>query len=218
MTDRIKFDNSLKELESKYYDMSEKIINIYDDLLEAITNLDSDIAEGIIEGDKFINELESDINEHSIELICMQAPVATDLRRIMTALKVASDLERIGDYAVNGAKFVKQMNYLSDENKAELKELILMIRTMLSDVLRALESVNVDHAKEVAESDNKLDVRYREILHSEFSKINLINEDVVERYMNFVLLLKQLERAGDHITNIAEHIVYLKTSKNYDLN
>lgn len=215
---RKRFIDELKELNEKVSDMGKEILGSYADLLELFETGDLDIASDIIEKDKHINELEISINVDAYLLIAKQCPVASDLRRIITGLKISNELERIGDYAVNISKYIiktKNDNQLFVESITKLtKDFVVM----LTEIMDAFEKEDIKLALEVNEKDEELDESYKQEL-KKFIKIGKSSTDAeAEEAIRAVIVLKQIERAGDHVTNIAENIVYLVNGKRVELN
>jgi len=215
---RTKFDEGLHELEELIHEMYTLTKESYDNILIALKNNDIDLAMRVIRRDEEINNLEEQVNEDGILLIAKQAPVALDLRRIMTAIKIASDMERIADYSVNIAKYITKQRNSNPENFKRVERMVKLLNVMLDEIIVATENSDVKLSKEVAEKDSELDALYKMTV-KELIKITRDNVDEAsEEAMNTILIVKQLERAGDHITNIAENIIYLVKGKRYDLN
>ena len=212
------FDEELKDLNLKVLNMGNEVLNSYKKLIEACTKKDNDIANNIIETDKYINEIEVSINVDAYLIIARQCPVASDLRRIITALKISNDLERIADYTVNIAKYlVKTKN----NNEFFLKSIIQLTKhvvTMLEDIMKAFELEDVTLALKVDEADDLLDDMYNKNIKQMIKIGTSKTDEEAEEAIRAVLVLKQIERAGDHITNIAENIIYLVNGKRVELN
>ena len=215
---RKRFIDELNELNEKVCSMGYEIIESYNDLLVVFETSDLDVANNIIEKDKLINELEISINVDAYLLIAKQCPVASDLRRIITALKISNELERIGDYAVNISKYIIKTK---NDNKAfveSITKLTIHFIGMLSEIMKAFEQEDMKLALDVNELDEDLDEQYKQEL-KRFIKIGKNSTDEEsEEAIRAVIVLKQIERAGDHVTNIAENIVYLVNGKRVELN
>lgn len=218
MTNRQHFISELNDLNTKVISMGEQVYNSYVKLISVCKTKDLQLATQIMEQDKLINEMEVSINVDAYLLIAKQCPVASDLRRIITALKISNELERIADYTVNIAKyFIKTQN----DNAIFLEKIITlasMFMEMFEHIMEAFEREDVQLALQVSESDEDLDTEY-EISVKELMKIAKTSTDKeIEEAMRALLVLKQIERAGDHVTNIAENIVYLVNAKRVELN
>lgn len=215
LQNRKHFTEELNSLNERIITMGEEVIEAYEKLLKIEENIE--YAKDIIDYDKFINDIEVSINVDGYLLIAKQCPVAGDLRRVITAIKIANDLERIADYAVNIAKYY--YHYKSEVTYAKsIEKLAKHFLEMLKSVMIAFMKEDTKLALDVDAMDEVLDKEYESEI-KEIIKIAYNSDDAtLEKTMKAVLALKQLERAGDHVTNIAESIVYLVTGKRIELN
>jgi len=212
------FIDEMNDLNIKVERMGEEIGVIYNNLILALETNNKNVAASIIEEDKIINDIEVSINVDAYLLIAKQCPVASDLRRIITALKIANDLERIADYAVNISKYIVKSTANNKEFRKVLISLADKVVIMLSDIIKAYHDENLELALKVCELDSTIDDLYKQKV-KDLIKIGKANTDeTAEAAIRALLVLKQLERAGDHITNIAENIVYLVNGKRVELN
>ena len=212
------FDEDLKNLNFKVANMGQEVINSYEKLISACINKDNNIANDIIETDKYINEIEISINVDAYLVIAKQCPVASDLRRIITALKISNDLERIADYTVNIAKYLIKTKNDNEFFLKSIIELTTHVIVMLKDIMIAFESEDITLALRVDEADDVLDEMYNKAIKQMINIGTSKTDEESEEAIRTVLVLKQIERAGDHITNIAENIVYLVNGKRVELN
>jgi phosphate transport system protein len=219
MTDNRKhFIKELNGLYNKVHNMGLEVLAGYYKILEACELKSNEIAEAIIENDKMINDIEISINVDAYLLIAKQCPVAGDLRRIITALKVATDLERIGDYTVNMARYLLNTKNDNQEHLDAIVDLSKHLIKMLEGIMEAFIKEDIKLALEVNEMDEVLDEEYK-IRVKKLIKVGKEKTDAEsEEAMRAILVVKQIERAGDHITNIAESIVYLVNGKRVELN
>jgi phosphate transport system protein len=212
------FIDELNSLYTKVYNMGLEVLDGYYKMLKACESKSNSIANEIIENDKMINDIEISINVDAYLLIAKQCPVAGDLRRIITALKVATDLERIGDYAVNMAKYLL---HTKNENQEHLQAIIALTKhlvKMLEGIMDAFIKEDIKLALEVDEMDEVLDEEYKKRVKELIKVGKEKTDEEAEEAMRAILVVKQIERAGDHITNIAENIVYLVNGKRVELN
>jgi len=218
MTNRQHFVDELNDINQKVIKMGEQVYGNYVKLISVCKMRDLGLAAQIMEQDKLINEMEISVNVDAYLLIAKQCPVASDLRRIITALKISNELERIGDYTVNIAKyFIKTKN----DNEIFLGKIITLANIfmeMLERILEAFEREDVKLALEVSNSDEILDKEYQESVKDLMRIAKTSTDKEIEEAMRALLVLKQIERAGDHVTNIAENIVYLVNAKRVELN
>ncbi len=212
------FDQDLKDLNNKVIYMGEEIIKGFKALVLACEKKSNDLANQIIGGDALINELEVSINVDAYLIIAKQCPVASDLRRIITALKISNDLERIGDYIVNISKYLVKTKNNNDKFIRAIIELTNHVIMMLEGIMIAFEQEDIKKALEVNDMDELLDKRYKEEVKNLIKVAKTTTDEESEEAFRAVLVLKQLERAGDHITNVAENIVYLVNGKRVELN
>jgi phosphate transport system protein len=212
------FDEDLKSLNNKVFNMGEEVIDSYEKLMTACKNKDNELANDIIERDKYINEMEISINVDAYLVIAKQCPVASDLRRIITALKISNDLERLADYTVNIAKYLVKTKNDNEQFLKSIIQLTAHVIQMLKDIMVAFEKEDIKLALKVDKDDDVLDEMYNDMVKKTIKIGKSTTDEEAEEAMRAVLILKQMERAGDHITNIAENIVYLVNGKRVELN
>jgi phosphate transport system protein len=212
------FIDDLNDLNRKVVDMGEQVYNSYVKLMAVCNTGEIELTNEIMEQDKLVNEMEVSINVDGYLLIAKQCPVASDLRRIITALKISNELERIADYTVNIAKFLKSKPTVSEVFLKEIINLSTIFMEMLDTIMEAFKNENIELALQVNDSDEVLDKEYAKSVKKLIKIAKTATEDEIEESMKALLVLKQLERAGDHVTNIAENIVYLVNGKRVELN
>lgn len=218
MVVREKFEGDLLELQNKLIELVKFADQALADSIEALETHNIELALQIMEDDKKANILYEEINEFSILLIAKQQPVAIDLRRIIISMKIATDVERIADFAVNIAKStirIGQEPHLQPINR--LKKMYEITSVMLKDGLIAYQDENTQLAKKVAEMDDQVDALYGETI-IELFKLNNEKTDNLPQITQMLFICRFLERAADHVTNIAEYVFYLVKGKHYDLN
>lgn len=210
MTARVKFVNDLEELKQYIYDMSQLLSERFDSLVNVLENNDRALAKELIERDGDINELEVKINDQSVSLITSQSPVASDLRLIISCIKIAEDLERIGDNISNIAEVSRRTQIMNKQILLRLTTMIRLAKLMLDDAMVAMKTEDLSLVNEIIERDNDIDQIFVQVTMS----------DIYEETDAFVtgqiqLTAKYLERIGDHIENIGEHIFFTLTGKRY---
>ncbi|MBM4762296.1 phosphate signaling complex protein PhoU [Bacillus sp. B15-48] len=218
MVVRERFEEELSELQNKLIELGGLSAEALTKALVALEALDVDLALEIIEDDKKANMLEEEIDDFAIMLIAKQSPVAIDLRRIIVGIKIANDVERIADYAVNIAKsairignqpLVKPIEHIKEMHKLTLE--------MLSLSIEAYGEEDLTKAKRVAELDDQVDALYGQTIR-DLLQLNQTKPDFIAQITQLSFVCRYLERAADHTTNIAEHVFYLVKGKRYDLN
>jgi phosphate transport system protein len=218
MSVRGHFDANLKELQTKLMELGNIARASLEKSIKALEEKDVDTALAIIEGDQKADDLEEEINDLAILLIAKQQPVATDLRRVIVAIKIASDLERIADFAVNVAKstirigkepLIKPVHHI--------KEMHSITSDMIALTLESFVEEDVVKAKRIAEMDDKVDDLYGETI-MELLTLNKEKPEFTAQITQLSFICRYLERAADHTTNIAEGVFYLVKGRRYDLN
>ncbi|WP_251516817.1 MULTISPECIES: phosphate signaling complex protein PhoU [Staphylococcus] len=179
--------------------------------LQSLSEEDRNYARQTIERDKVINALETDINEKVIMLITKQQPIATDLRLMMASLKIASDLERIGDNAASIAKIRLRAKITDHYVLTRLNTMGKLALLMLKDMRDAVKHNDITLIKEIIERDKDIDDLYKNIVNTTY----LIDNDPFVAGQAH-LAARHLERVGDHIGNVAENIYFFITGERYE--
>ena len=208
------FDEELKELHKEILKMADMVQEAIFRSIEALKNRDKTGAQEVIDNDKKIDELELVIDEKCIDLIALYQPMAGDLRFITTEMKVNAELERIADLAVDISQRVLEL-----VDKPMLKPLVdipqlsIIAQNMARDAVNALVKKDVKLAKKVILSDNEAD-RLRDLIQQELVNDYMIKDSAsVPRAVSLLLISRHLERICDHITNIAEDVIYMVEGK-----
>lgn len=197
-------------------------IGAYENTLEALKTIDLEIALQIIKQDQDIDDLQEDITEESTIFIIRQQPVASDLRKILMVMRLATEYERIADYTKNLAEYIiliKQNESLEhyEKNVDKLVRMLEIVINMLKLVMEGLQEENKAKIKEAADMDKQVDEIYNELLASLITHIQVVDGKVFGTAYA-ILINKYIERAGDHVTNIAEEILYALKGRRYHLN
>ena len=218
MSVREKFDVELKTAQEELIVLSTMAVNALSKSMDALVTQDVDAALEVIEDDKDINQMEEFINDRVILLIAKQSPVATDLRRLIVTIKVASDMERVGDYAVNIAKetirigkqkLLPQIGHIQQMQKLAV--------AMLRQVIDAFVEEDIVKAKEIAELDDQVDELYGDVIRR-LMREGGENPEKLSQITQLAFISRYMERSADHATNIAEQLFYLVRGQHYDLN
>jgi phosphate transport system protein len=181
--------------------------------LRALVEHDGDQAQEVIERDRQVNAYDVEIDEKCVELLALHQPTAKDLRFITTAMKIVTDLERIGDQAVNIAQRVIELN-----REPQLKPYIDLPRMaekaqrMVKDSLDAFVAGDTELARQVCAKDEEVDA-LKEQLFRELLTFMLADPKTISRAIRLILISRFLERMADHATNIAEMVIYMVESK-----
>jgi phosphate transport system protein len=207
------FHDELSHLKVRLLTMSGEAEAALGLAVDALLERDESKAADVIAGDRAIDEMEMEIEEHAINLLALQQPMARDLRMLTSALKIANDLERVGDHAVNIAQSTQRLaQSRSIAPEPELVEMARLAREMLSDALEAFVRGDARAGREVCLRDDKVDA-----LHDSVFRILLTHmmEDphTIGAGMELFLVSRNLERVADLATNIGEDVVFLVEGK-----
>lgn len=202
--------------------LSQLTIQAYEQTLLALKTLDLEIALTILKEDQKIDNLSEEIVEEATIVIIRQQPVASDLRKILMIMRLATEYERIADYTKNLAEYIiliKQKESLEhyEKNVDKLAYMIELVIKMLTLVIEGLKEENKTKVKEAADLDKKVDEVYNELMASLITHIQVVDGKVFGTAYA-ILINKYIERAGDHVTNIAEEVLYALKGHRYHLN
>lgn len=207
------YDEDLSQLKMLLAQMGGLVEQQLDDAIDALSRRDTGLADRVIQNDERVDVLEHQVEEKAILTIAKRQPVARDLREIMVAIRVASDLERIGDLAKNTAK---RTHAISDHLPRKLMTGVMrmgrLAQAELKNILDAYSRSDASLAMEVWRSDEDLDALYNSIFRE---LLTYMMEDPrnISLCTHLLFGAKNMERVGDHATNIAENIHYLVHGK-----
>ncbi|HAQ06614.1 MAG TPA: phosphate transport system regulatory protein PhoU [Bacillus bacterium] len=218
MVVRERFQEDLNILHGKLLELGNFAVNALNQSLVALENKDVELALQILEDDAQANLLEEEINDFAILLIAKQQPVAIDLRRIIVAIKIATDIERMADFAVNIAKSAIRIgNEPLIKPIEHIKQMHQLSVQMLTLALESFNEEDLSKSREVAKMDDQVDDLYGETIQ-ELLTLSQSKPEQIAQITQLSLISRYLERAADHVTNIAEHVFYMVKGKRYDLN
>jgi phosphate transport system protein len=202
------YEQELKRLSAMLTEMGGMVENQVALAAEAIVTRDGEAAARVVESDPKVDAVERDVEQFVIRLLALRQPMAGDLRRIVAALKITGDLERIGDYAANVAKRSMVLDQFSlPYSLTGLAQMARMVQDHLKTIIDAIGDNDTDKAVEVWRSDQMVDDLYNAIFRE---LITYMMEDPrnITPCTHLLFIAKNLERIGDHATNIAETIYY----------
>ncbi len=208
------FDEDITRLRGLIAEMGGLAELSIQEAMESMVNGDESLAEGVIARDKKIDRLEAEVDKLAVRIIALRAPMADDLREVIAALKIAGVVERIGDYSKNIAKRVGKI-----EGRKHFEPLTLLpamgdIATeMVHDVLTAYAARDPVLAREVIATDDKVDAFYNSIFRNVVSYM-VENPATISSAAQILFIARNLERIGDHATNVAE-MVHFAATGNY---
>jgi len=182
--------------------------------LSSFQSKDSALAQQVIETEDKVNQFALDIDQRCLEVIARRAPAAGDLRMVMVCLKMATDIERIGDEIAKMAHMAIKLLETSSISlgQHEVKSIGALVSTMLTEALDSFARIDASAYESIRESESEVDQAYGSAVRS---TVTYMMEDPrsISSAMNLMWTLRSLERIGDHIENIAEHVVYLVEGK-----
>ncbi len=218
MVKRMELDHGLQDMTQLLIDMGNRVGLALVESMEALKNGDVETAKQIVKSDSELNQMEEKISEIGAKLIATQQPVAKDLRRILIAFKISSDLERMGDLSVDVAKVVIRLDGQTlIKPLIDLPRMAELVTIMIQESLQSYVDENVDLAYKSAKDDDQVDALYSQIIRELFA-LMVENPKTVGQAMLLSFVGRYIERIADHATNIAESVVYLVTGKRPDLN
>ena len=208
------FDADLKALNDLVLDMGRAVLSQHQEASTLPTSRDAEHARRIIDGDRPIDDLQQAIEEKAIQIIARRQPMAVDLRTVIATLKIASDLERIGDLVKNNAKRIMAQGAHSPlpSGAASLERLNERVAEQLERMLEAFEQRDDDLAQEVWLSDVEID-RLQTSMFRELLTYMMEDPRNIGHCTHLLFCARNLERIGDHATNIAEQVHYIVTGK-----
>ncbi|MFL0582544.1 phosphate signaling complex protein PhoU [Solibacillus silvestris] len=215
---RENFEKNMLELQDKMGEMVDMTVIAMEKAFKALQEQDMVLALDVIEEDNYIDDLENEINQMAIWLMAKEQPVARDMRRIISVIKMSSDIERIADFAVNTAKATirisKEETILAKTSLVEMKNVAM---DMLKKSMKAFIDADIALAKEVGELDDIVDRNNHEnyALLTEYLKES---PQEIEQTLQLLFINRFVERAADHITNMAESTAYFIKGQLFDLN
>ncbi|PWE33223.1 phosphate transport system regulatory protein PhoU [Maritimibacter sp. 55A14] len=173
---------------------------------------DEELARSVVQSDRQVDNLEEQVDEEAARLLALRSPTAGDLRTVLTVMKIAANLERVGDYSKNMAKrtsILVEMQPVSGAASA-LRRQARAVELMLRDALDAYIQRDADLAQDVRERDREVDQMYNSLFR-EFLTHMMEDPRNITACMHLHFIAKNIERMGDHVTSIAEEVIYLVT-------
>ncbi len=205
-----RFNTELEEIKNHLLEIGGKDEKQLSEAIDALVTRNIDVAEEIINRDHEVNQMEMRIDDECATILARRQPAASDLRLVVSVIKVNTDIERIGDEA---AKIARQGIRLADEgasptNYVEIRHIGSHVASMLHKALDAFARLDMELAVDVVKEDNDVDKEYGSAMRS---LVTFMMEDQrnIGPILNEMWALRSLERIGDHAANIAEHVVYL---------
>ena len=206
------FDRDLETVQALVVRMGGMVESAIIDAARALETFDDELAEDVRRRDREIDALDHQVNEEAARLIALRAPTATDLRLVLTVIKISASLERVGDYAKNMAKraHVLSQQPVIDGAGMALRRMAVTAERLLKDALDSYIQRDTDLAADVRARDLEVDQMYN-ALFREFLTYMMEDPRHITACMHLHFIAKNIERMGDHATSIAEQVIYLVT-------
>jgi len=215
---RATFDRALDRVKDDVLRLGAQVEAALERAGRALIERDSDLADRVRWDDRFVNELQRDVNTEITTLIATQGPVARDVRELLALYHAAAELERMGDYAVNIAKLAQQLASEPETPMlAQIPRMEQICREQLRAAMRALVDVSEAGARGVAERDDELDHLYNSV-YEDAMQLLAVAPERARQTTHMLFAAHHLERLGDRVTNIGEDVVFLATGQVEDLN
>ncbi len=209
MTTETQFQIELQELKENLLKMATLVEGTIHDAVQSLVKRDSDLANQILEREKQINEMELVIDEMCLKLLALRQPMAVDLRFITSAMKIITDLERMGDQAVNIAERALSLNQEPQlKPYIDLPRMAEIAQTMVKDVLDSFVNKDVKLARSVCERDDLVDGLNDQVVR-ELLTYMMSDPKTITRAVHLMIVARCLERIADHATNIAEDVIFM---------
>ncbi len=206
-------DHDIDELRGLIAEMGGRAETSVAEAMLALARHDTGLADQVVRGDQTIDELEGRVEKLAIQILALRAPLADDLREIIAALKIVGVIERIGDYGKNIAKRVPLFSSrASKEPLALLPAMAQIAREMVKEALDAFAARDADKAIAVIERDRALDDFYNSVFRTMVTYM-MENPRSISESAHILFIAKNLERIGDHATNIGEMVYYAATGQ-----
>lgn len=208
------FDRDLEAIQAQIMKMGGLVEAAIRKSAQSLDTRDEELAEEVRRSDKAIDTLEETINEEAARVIALRAPIASDLRLILSVIKISANLERIGDYGKNMAKRTGVLSQMAPVNNSTgaLRRMAREVELMLKDALDAYVQRDDELARNIIARDQDVDQMYN-ALFREFLTFMMEDPRNITACMHLHFIAKNIERMGDHVTSIAEQVVYLVTGE-----
>lgn len=211
-TDR-EYEQELQDVRERLLSMAGHVEQMTATAIQSLVERDSDLARRTIEADKAVNRLEVETDELCMLILAKRQPMASDLRFITLALKMVTDLERIGDLAVNISERAIDLNQFPPLKPYEdIPRMAQIVETMVHDAIDAFVEGDAEKAREVIGRDEEVDRLYDDVF-TELLEIMQGDAEKVRRGIHVMSVSKWLERMADHATNLAEQVIFMLKGK-----
>jgi phosphate transport system protein len=205
---RVKFHQSLDELKERLLVMAGMAEQAIQRSVEAYRTRDLSICELVFRSEPAINKLEREIDQMALDLLAMEQPMAIDLRFILSVIRINADLERVGDQAVNIAVRVREMEpFAHVDLPVDIPKLASLSLAMVRRALQAFIEGDAELAESVFQMDDQVD-EMNDSAYTALSSLIKERPDLTPQSLNALIIARNLERVGDHATNVAEDVIF----------
>ena len=207
------FQEELDVLKSRLLEMGGLAEQRVRRAVQGLAEREHDLIESVLIGDEPINALQLEIDDRCLKLLALHQPMATDLRAVMAAVKINTDLERVGDLAVNIAEAAKRYAMHPPVKKLiDIPKMADIAQAMLRDALDSYVKRDTALARQVLHQDDSLDALKTQIFR-ELLSFMLKDPSTIEAALDLILVSRHLERIGDHATNVAEDVIFMVSAR-----
>jgi phosphate transport system protein len=207
------FQEELDVLKSRLLEMGGLAEQRVRRAVQGLAEREHELIESVLIGDEPINALQLEIDDRCLKLLALHQPMATDLRAVMAAVKINTDLERVGDLAVNIAEAAKRYAMHPPVKKLiDIPKMADIAQAMLRDALDSYVKRDMALARQVLHQDDSLDALKTQIFR-ELLSFMLKDPSTIEAALDLILVSRHLERIGDHATNIAEDVIFMVSAR-----
>jgi len=207
------FDEELRELRKKLLHMAAHVEEAITLAVRSLKERNGELAQEVFRGEEVTNDYDIAIDELGLRLLALRQPMASDLRFITSAMKIGSDLERIGDLAVNIAGRALQLLVVPPlKPLLDIPEMAAVTERMVRDAIKAFIDGDEALARDICQRDSIVD-QYNDQIFRELLTYMMADPATISRAMNLTLVSRNLERIADHATNIAEDVIYIVSGK-----
>ncbi|HHE54689.1 MAG TPA: phosphate signaling complex protein PhoU [Caldithrix abyssi] len=205
----VHLQKDIEKLKKKILTLSAVVEEALYDAVTAVKKQDDELAQKVIDHDHQIDEMEVDVESDCLKILALHQPVASDLRYVISVLKINNDLERVGDLAANIAQRAIEMKYLGQNSLSfDFDPMFEKVKTMLEKSLKALIQLNLEEAQMVRAMDDEVDEMHRNLYH--LAEENIRSHPYITGiFLQLLSLSRYLERIADLATNIAEDVIYM---------
>jgi phosphate transport system protein len=203
------FQDELEALKARLLEMGGYAEDRLQSAVKGLVDRDLAVIERVLGGDAPINQMHIEIDDRSFKLLALHQPMASDLRTIVAAVKINTDLERVGDLAVNIAEAARRyMEHPPVKELIDIPRMAVIAQHMLRDALDAYVRQDTALAQQVLDRDDELDA-LKTLVFRDLLTFMLHNQSTIEPSLDLILISRHLERIGDHATNVAEDVIFM---------